>query len=115
VLVKGGYSKRDQGADNPTFIVETIQRWPNCANGQVAMSLELDAARELSPDVMRTSGGGGGPPRGFGAAGAALWSGSGREPGPLRSRSLKVAASSAALLELRALLGAERVRLERGS
>ena len=33
----------------------------------------------------------------------------------LRSRSLKIAASQAALTDLRALLGADRVRLVRGS
>src|SRR4030095_16880017 len=27
LLVRGGYSKRDQGADNPTFIVESVQRF----------------------------------------------------------------------------------------
>jgi DNA polymerase-3 subunit alpha len=27
LLVRGGYSRRDQGADNPTFIIESVQRF----------------------------------------------------------------------------------------
>jgi DNA polymerase-3 subunit alpha len=116
VLVKGGYSRRDQGAETPTFIVETIQRFAEVrATGSVAVAIELGRGPALSPGVMqdvravaeahpgasplevRWHEGHGGP--------AARW----------RSRTLRLAATGAALTELRALLGNERVRLVRGS
>src|SRR5688572_28996639 len=66
MLVKGGYSRRDQGVDNPTFIVETVQRFEELrVSGQVAVSIELspesgpatgDQAQGptgLSPDVFK--------------------------------------------------------------
>jgi hypothetical protein len=43
------------------------------------------------------------------------WNGSDGSRATLRSASLKLSPASAALLELRALLGPERVRLVRGS
>src|SRR5688572_5435023 len=64
MLIKGGYPRRDQGIDNPTFIVETVQRFEELrVSGQVAVSIELapalpatddqSAAAELMPDVFR--------------------------------------------------------------
>jgi DNA polymerase-3 subunit alpha len=114
LLVKGGYTRRDEGADNPTFVVETIQFLTELrAGGAYNVAIEL-SERELSPEVMAdvasvvSTHPGGAPivlryrgPDG----GESRW----------RSRSLKVAASGAALKELRALLGEDRVRLERGS
>src|ERR671920_1228775 len=44
VLVEGGYSKRDQGAETPTFIVEKVTRLAEKrVNGQVAVAIELAA------------------------------------------------------------------------
>ncbi len=114
MLVKGGYARRDEGADNPTFVVESVQSLAELrAAGAYNVAIEL-AERELPPEVMAdvasvvSTHPGGAPivlryrgPDG----GETRW----------RSRSLKVAASGAALKELRALLGEERVRLERGS
>jgi DNA polymerase-3 subunit alpha len=115
VLLKGGYSRRDQGTDNPTFIVESVtplaeQR----ANGSVAVALELAAGTKLAPEVMRDV-------REVlelhaGSAPVELrWQDANGASARLRSRSLKLEVTSAALSDLRALLGSERVRLVRGS
>jgi len=115
VLIKGGYSKRDQDSDNPTFIVDTITRLAELrANGQFAISLELDAEAGLPAEVMRDI-------RAVAVAhpGSAplelRWKGPDGSPTRLRSSSLKLSTAGPALLELRSLLGAERVRLVRGS
>jgi DNA polymerase-3 subunit alpha len=129
ILVKGGYSKRDQGADNPTYIVETVQRFEELrVAGQVAVELEIGSqgggaerdgvtdggvgAGELSPDLMKDvrmvaeSHPGSAPLE-------VRWTDAKGTTSRLRSRSLRVAANSAALGELRALLGQDRVRLVR--
>jgi DNA polymerase-3 subunit alpha len=115
VLVEGGYSKRDQGAESPTFIVEKITRLAEKrVNGQLAVAIELDQGAQLSPSVMHDV-----------RAACAAYPGTApievrwqdRRAGQaarFRSRSLTVAASNAALSELRALLGEERVRIVRG-
>ncbi len=115
VLLKGGYSKRDQGVDNPTFIVESVTSLAeHRANGSVAVSLELAAGAKLSPEVMRDV-------REVlelhaGSAPVELrWRDASGGSARLRSRSLKLEVTSAALSDLRALLGSERVRLVRGS
>ncbi len=115
VLIKGAYGRRDQGADNPTFIVETITRLAELrANGQFAVALELDSGAGLPADVMRDI-------RAVAEAhpGSAplelRWRGPDGSPARLRSSSLKLSTAGPALLELRSLLGTERVRLVRGS
>ncbi|MFP5354655.1 MAG: DNA polymerase III subunit alpha, partial [Gemmatimonadota bacterium] len=109
LLVKGGYSKRDQDADNPTFIVESVQRFEELrVAGQVGVELELGGGRRetgdgsfLSPDLMRDvrvvaeSHPGSSPLE-------IRWIDAQGTPARLRSRSIKVAANSAALGELRA-------------
>jgi len=114
VLVKGSYSKRDQDADNPTFIVESFTRLAELrATGQFAISLELDPALGLPGEVFRDV-------RAVAIAhpGSAplelRWKGKDGAPARLRSASLKLSTAGPALLELRALLGTERVRLVRG-
>jgi hypothetical protein len=83
------------------------------AQGTYTVAIEL-AARELPADVMSdvasvvASHPGGAPV-------LLRYTGPDGSETRWRSRSLKVAASSAALNELRALLGETRVRLERGS
>jgi hypothetical protein len=78
------------------------------------VSLELDAAAGLPADVMRDI-------RAVadahpGSAPLELrWRGADGSPARLRSNSLKLSTAGPALLELRSLLGAERVRLVRGS
>ncbi len=123
LLIKGGYSRRDQGADNPTFIVESVQRFEELRlAGQVAVELVLDDTRpagatpashmELTPgtfaDVRTVLEGHPGT-----APVEVRWTDEKGTAVRLRSRSLKVAASGAALGELRSLLGQDRVRLIR--
>jgi DNA polymerase-3 subunit alpha len=115
VLLKGGYSKRDQGVENPTFIVESVTPFSELRqNGNVAVSIELAVGAQLSPEVMQDV-------REIVAvhAGSAPlelhWTDGNGATARFRSRSLKIAATSAALNDLRALLGYERVRLVRGS
>ncbi len=125
LLIKGGYSRRDQGTDNPTFIVEQVRRFEEVRlEGQISVSIEL----------ANTEGNGGTAGNGReqlvpgliadvrtvieahpGAAPVEVrWTDADGSRVRLRSRSLKLAATSAALGELRALLGNERVRLVRG-
>ena len=115
VLIKGAYGRRDQGSDNPTFIVESITRLAELrATGQFAIALELDTDSGLPLDVMRDV-------RAVAEAhpGSAplelRWRGPDGSPARLRSNSLKLSTAGPALLELRSLLGPERVRLVRGS
>jgi DNA polymerase-3 subunit alpha len=115
VLIKGAYGRRDQGADNPTFIVESITRLAELrATGQFAISLELDPSAGLPAAVMQDV-------RAVAEAhpGSAplelRWKGPDGSPARLRSSSLKLSTAGPALLELRSLLGPERVRLVRGS
>jgi DNA polymerase-3 subunit alpha len=124
MLVKGGYSRRDQGVDNPTFIVETVQRFEELrVSGQVAVSIELTPVRaatadepagaaDLLPDVFKDvravldAHPGSAPVE-------VRWNDETGRSARLRSRTLKVAANGAALAELRALLGPARVKLVR--
>jgi DNA polymerase-3 subunit alpha len=115
VLIKGGYSRRDQDADNPTFIVESVTRLAELrATGQFAVRLDLDSEAGLPAAVMLDI-------RAVadahpGSAPLELrWRGPDGSPARLRSSSLKLSTAGPALLELRSLLGAERVRLVRGS
>jgi DNA polymerase-3 subunit alpha len=114
VLVKGGYSRRDQGVDAPTFIVESVTRLAELRTaGQLAVSIELAENGSLARDVIRdvravVDAHPGSAPL------EVLWSGTDGSRARWRSASLKLSPASAALLELRALLGPERVRLVRG-
>jgi DNA polymerase-3 subunit alpha len=129
LLVRGGYSRRDQGADNPTFIIESVQRFEELRiAGQVTVAIDLSGignresgitgkdggVRAVAPDVMQDV-------RAVAEAhpGAApleiRWNDGNGTQARLRSRSIKLSATNAALTELRALLGQERVRLVRGS
>jgi DNA polymerase-3 subunit alpha len=113
LLLKGGYSRKDQGVENATFIVDTVTRFAEVrANGELAVAIDLSRELDLAPGVMddvRAS-----VEAHEGSAPLELrWNdGSGRII-RFRSRSLTVAASPAILSDLRALLGADRVRLVR--
>jgi DNA polymerase III subunit alpha len=119
VLMKGGYSRRDQDADSPTFIVESVTPFAELRlNGQVSISIELALGEALSPEAMsdvravidaHATAHSGAPPLELG------WNDGNGTRARLRSRSLRLAATQAALTDLRALLGNERVRLVRGS
>jgi DNA polymerase-3 subunit alpha len=115
ILLKGGYSKRDQGAETPTFIVEKVTPFAELrTNGNVAVALELDAGSGVlaaaMDDVRQVA------EAHPGTAPLELrWRDAGGASARFRSRSVTLAASNAALKELRALLGDERVRVVRGS
>ncbi|MDB4884388.1 MAG: polymerase alpha subunit [Gemmatimonadetes bacterium] len=119
VLMKGGYSKRDQDADSPTFIVESVTPFAELRlNGQVSIAIELQMGESLAPEAMQdvravidahATAHSGAPPLEL------LWSDGNGTRARLKSRSLRLAATQAALTDLRALLGNERVRLVRGS
>jgi DNA polymerase-3 subunit alpha len=119
VLLKGGYSRRDQDAENPTFIVESVSPFAELRlNGQVAVAIDLTMGDGLAADIMRdvravveahsTS-------QSSAPSLEVQWSDGNGGRARLRSRSLRLAATQSALNELRALLGSERVRLVRGA
>jgi DNA polymerase-3 subunit alpha len=116
VLMRGRYSRRDQGADAPAFIVESVTPFSELrATGNVAIALELGGNGSALPaDVLRDvraiveSHAGSAPVE-------VRWRDHNGADARFRSRTLKIAVTNAALNELRALLGDERVRLVRGS
>ncbi|MEO7711532.1 MAG: DNA polymerase III subunit alpha [Gemmatimonadaceae bacterium] len=119
VLMKGGYSKRDQDADSPTFIVESVTPFAELRlSGQVSIAIELALGDSLTAAVMNdvravidahATPHTGAPPLELG------WNDGNGTRARLKSRTLRLAATQAALTDLRALLGNERVRLVRGS
>ncbi len=119
VLMKGGYSKRDHDAETPTFIVESVTPFTEMRlKGEVSIAIELALGEALAPDAMadvravvdaHATSHTGAPPLEL------RWSDGSGTRARLKSRSLKIAATQAALTDLRALLGTERVRLVRGS
>ena len=115
LLLKGGYSKRDQEVDNPTFIVESATPFVELrAMGNVAVSIELAIGAPVTADVLHDV-----REMVDAHAGSApielRWNDGNGMSARLRSRSLRIAVTNAALHDLRALLGTERVRLVRGS
>jgi DNA polymerase III subunit alpha len=115
ILLKGGYGRRDQESEKPTFIVdEVIPLAERRTNGAVIVSLQLESSLGLTADVMVdvravAEGHPGTAPL------EVRWDDGSGSPSRFRSRSLTMAADGAALTELRALLGHERVRLVRGN
>ena len=134
VLLSGGYSRRDRGQENATFIVESIQRFEELrVDGKVKVAIELGGAgvgglgvahsdattaSTLHATLMRDirqviDAHPGSAPIEVRWTDAAL-AGDGLAV-RFRSRSLSVAASPAALHDLRALLGDDQVKLERSN
>jgi DNA polymerase-3 subunit alpha len=119
VLMKGGYSKRDQDADSPTFIVESVTPFAELRlNGQVSIAIDMAMGDGMAPEVMEevravidahATPHSGAPPLEL------RWNDGNGTRARLKSRSLRLAATQAALTDLRALLGEDRVRLVRGS
>jgi DNA polymerase-3 subunit alpha len=113
VLIKGGYSRKDQDVENPTFIVETVTRFTEVrASGEVAVRIEISRGSDLPPSVMYDVKAVVEAHEGSAPLELHWQDGEGSRE-PFRSRTLKVAASAVVLSDLRALLGADRVRLVR--
>ncbi len=113
LLLKGAYSRKDQLVENPTFIVETVTRFTEVrANGEVGVAIELERGVDLPMSVMddiRVT-----IDAHHGSAPIELrWHTGDGSAVRFRSRSLTVAVSPVVLTDLRALLGADRVRLVR--
>ena len=113
LLLKGGYSRKDQDVENATFIVDSVTRFAEVrASGDLAVAIDLDRTVDLPPAVMddvraKVEAHEGSAPlelRWTDATGRVI---------RFRSKSLTVTASPAILSDLRALLGADRVRLVR--
>jgi DNA polymerase-3 subunit alpha len=119
MLVKGGYSRRDQDAENPTFIVEKVTPMAEKrASGHVSISLELRTPASLPAEIFadvkaviasHATTHSSAPALEF------LWRDASGTQARLRSRSLRIPASQAVLNDLRALLGEDRVSLVNGS
>jgi DNA polymerase III subunit alpha len=118
VLIRGSYSRRDQGTENPTLIVDGVEPFAEKrVNGDVGIEIELGPADGLTADVLRDV-------RAVLEAHATFatsappvelrWS-DGTRQARLRSRSFRLKATQAALKDLRDLLGDGRVRPVRGS
>ena len=113
VLLKGGYSRRDQGVEDATFIVESVTRFTEVrASGDLAVAIDLAADSAVLPSVMedvRVM-----VEKNPGSAPLELrWHENGGDPVRFRSRTLTITASPVILSDLRAILGVDRVRLVR--
>jgi DNA polymerase-3 subunit alpha len=114
MLLKGAYPRRDETADNPSFIVDSATKLAEMrTNGQVTVAIEL-AKGAYSGDIMSDVRAiaetyPGSAPLEF------RWSDGNGTQARLRSRSLTLAADGAALNALRNILGESSVRLQRGS
>jgi DNA polymerase-3 subunit alpha len=115
MLLKGGYARRDQDADNPSFVVESVMKLAELrANGQVKIAIELKRDADRSPGVISevksiVEAFPGTVPLEI------VYSDGNGLRATLRSRSLTLAVSTTAMSELRSLLGDDSVRLQRGS
>jgi DNA polymerase-3 subunit alpha len=115
VLLKGAYGRRDQNADNPTFIVESITRLAELrTTGQISVAIDLAPDASFSTGVLKdiravVEAHPGSAPL------EVRWLGTDGQKARMRSASLTVSPASNALLELRALLGPERVQLVRSA
>jgi DNA polymerase-3 subunit alpha len=116
VLLKGGYSKRDRDVESPTFIIESVTKFADLAfSGQIGVAITLGEGKDVNAEVLRdvrsviethSTGSTVAPVL------EVRWR-DGNGGTRLRSKSLRLPASHAALTELRALLGSERVHLVR--
>jgi DNA polymerase-3 subunit alpha len=105
LLIRGRYSRRDRDAEKATFTLDSVSRFEEIrASGQVSVSIELRQGAPLNQSVLqdvRTVA-----EAHHGSTPIELrWSDGKGANARLRSRTLKLAATHAALSELRALLG----------
>src|SRR5439155_8426119 len=116
VLLKGGYSKRDRDVESPTFIIESVTPFAELAfSGQIGVAITIGDGNDVNSEVLRdvraviethSTGSTVAP-----ALEVRFRDGNGGAR--LRSKSLRLPASHAALTELRALLRPDRVHLVR--
>jgi DNA polymerase-3 subunit alpha len=115
LLIRGRYSRRDRDAEKATFTLDGVSRFEEVrASGQVSVSIELRQGAPLNDGVLKdvrlvAEANHGSTPIEL------RWSDGKGGSARLRGRTLKLAATHAALSELRALLGTEQVRLVRGA
>jgi DNA polymerase-3 subunit alpha len=115
LLMKGGYARRDQEADNPSFVVESVTKLAELrANGQVMISVQLRKDGSLLPQTIHELRSIVEAYPGTVPLEVEYSDGNGLRA-TLRSRTLTLAVNSTALSELRSLLGNDSVRLQRGS
>jgi DNA polymerase-3 subunit alpha len=115
MLLKGGYARRDQDAENPSFVVESVTKLIELrANGQVMISIRLTKGGALLSSTIRDLKSIVEAYPGTVPLEVEYSDGNGLRA-TLRSRSLTLAVNSTALSELRSLLGNDSVRLQRGS
>ena len=115
VLLKGGYGRNRQDEEKPPFAVDDIiPLAERRTNGAVIVTLSLASTAGLTPDVMDDIRAVADSHPGTAPLEVSWNDGRGRSS-RFRSRTLTMAADGAALTELRALLGHERVRLVRGN
>ena len=113
LLVTGGYSRKDQNGESPTFIVEAVTRFAEIrASGDLAVAIDLSRGADLAPSVMEDVRVAVEAHQGSAPLELRWQDGDGTSV-RFRSRSITVAASPVVLADLRALLGADRVRLVR--
>ncbi len=115
VLLRGAYARRDQTADNPLFVVESVKPMTDLrADGQVAVQLELTLGQHATPalaDELREV-----ISHHPGSAPIEIrWSDGNGERAAFRSRSFTVSADGPSIAELRALVGDDRVKVVRAS
>jgi DNA polymerase III, alpha subunit len=115
ILLKGGYARRDQDADNPSFVVESVTKLAELrANGQVMIAIELKRQEGQTPNIMNEVRSIVESYPGTVPLEVQYSDGNGLRA-TLRSRSLTLAVNTTAMSELRSLLGNDSVRLQRGS
>jgi DNA polymerase-3 subunit alpha len=115
MLLKGGYARRDQDAENPSFVVESVTKLIELrANGQVMISIRLTKGGALLSSTIRDLKSIVEAYPGTVPLEVEYSDGNGLRA-TLRSRSLTLAVNSTAMSELRSLLGSDAVRLQRGS
>jgi DNA polymerase-3 subunit alpha len=115
VLLRGAYARRDQTADNPLFVVESVKPMTDLrADGQVAVQLELTLGQHATPalaDELREV-----ISHHPGSAPIEIrWSDGNGERAAFRSRTFTVSADGPSIAELRALVGNDRVKVVRAS
>ena len=115
IMMKGGYARRDQEADNPSFVVDSVTKLAELrANGQVMISIELRKNGAVMPQTIHELRSIVDAYPGKVPLEVEYSDGNGLRA-TLRSRSLTLAVNPTALSELRSLLGNDSVRLQRGS